>query len=124
VKDALTRNFKGGETNVEIERLFMIWIHEKQMQGESVSSQFIFNRAREIFEDLKRKSPLSSGSQFEEFKASKGWFENFKKRTEIKSVVRHGEAASADTEGAEKFKTKFAESMEEEGYLPQQSVQC
>jgi hypothetical protein len=32
-----------------------------------------------------------------------------------------GEAASAD-EGAEKFKTKFAELMEEEGYLPQQ--QC
>jgi hypothetical protein len=33
-------------------------------------------------------------------------------------VVRHGKAASTDKEGKEKFNTKFAELMEEEGYLP------
>jgi hypothetical protein len=34
-------------------------------------------------------------------------------------VVRHGEAASADEEVEEKFKTLFPEPMEGEGYLPQ-----
>jgi hypothetical protein len=34
-------------------------------------------------------------------------------------VVRHGEAASTNKAGAEKFKTKFAEFMEQEGYLYQ-----
>jgi hypothetical protein len=33
---------------------------------------------------------------------------------------RHEEAASADKEGAEKFTTKFAELIEEEGHFPQQ----
>jgi len=43
------------------------------------------------FCDITRDTP---GTSAEEFKASKGWFDNFKKRTEIHSVVRHGEATS------------------------------
>jgi hypothetical protein len=66
VKDAATMILKGGEINVEIERLLWYGFMKKQMWGESISSQFICNRAREIFEDLKRKPPQSSGSQFEE----------------------------------------------------------
>lgn len=57
VKYAVIMVFKGRKMIVEMDRLHMIRIHEKQMQGESVSSQFICNWARESFEDLKHKSP-------------------------------------------------------------------
>jgi hypothetical protein len=47
-RDASTRIVKG--MIVEMEKLLLIWLHEKQMQGESVSSNS-FVTAREIFED-------------------------------------------------------------------------
>jgi hypothetical protein len=62
-------NFKGSEMATHMDRLLMIQIHEKQMYGVSVSSEFICNITTEISEDLKHKSPQSSGSQVEEFKA-------------------------------------------------------
>jgi hypothetical protein len=51
---------------------------------------------------------LSPDSQFEEVKKC---FEKFRKKTEMKSVVRPGEAASA-----EECRTTFAELVEEEGH--------
>ena len=41
---------------------------------------------------------------------------NVKKRTSIHSVVRHGEAASANKEAAESFVPEFREYMEAEGF--------
>ncbi|XP_068213307.1 tigger transposable element-derived protein 1-like [Palaemon carinicauda] len=41
-----------------------------------------------------------------EFKASRGWFEKFKRHLGIHSVVRHGDAASSDTKVAEVFEEK------------------
>ena len=43
----------------------------------------------------------------EQFKACRGWFDNFKKRTGIHSVVRHAEAASLDVKAAEDFVKTF-----------------
>ena len=43
----------------------------------------------------------------EGFKASRGWFDNFKRRSGIHSVVRHGEAVSSDAKAAEAFATEF-----------------
>lgn len=59
------------------------------------------------------------GSVSEDFRASKGCFESFKQRSEIHSVARHWEVASADVEAVETFKAEFSASMEETGYLPQ-----
>ena len=47
------------------------------------------------------------GSSAAEFKASKGWFDNFKKRTGINIVGRHGEAASSNKNAAEKYVEGF-----------------
>jgi len=69
----------------------MIWIYEKQLAGDSVSEAIICEKAIILYSDITWDTP---GSSAEEFKASKGWFDNFKKRTGIHSVVRHGEAAS------------------------------
>ena len=51
------------------------------------------------------------------FNASKGWFENFNKRFELKNVCLHGEMAPADTDEAEAFvNNKFQAIIEEGGY--------
>jgi hypothetical protein len=48
-----------------------------------------------LHEDLVEKYPGTS-SDTDVFQASRGWFEKFKKRSGIHSVVRHGEAASSN----------------------------
>jgi hypothetical protein len=90
------------------------------MLGESVDGNTICEKIKSVFDDLKRESYQSSGSVFEDFRASKGWFESFKHRSDIYSVVRHGEAASGDAEAAETFKAEFSALIEEESYFPQQ----
>lgn len=37
------------------------------------------------------------------FKASHDWFDNFKKRTDIRSVMRHGETVSINKKAADEF---------------------
>jgi len=73
----------------EVEKLLMVWINKKQLAGDSVSEAIICEKARLLYHDITQDTP---GSCAEEFKASKGWFDNFKKRTGIHSVIRHGEA--------------------------------
>ncbi|KAM3936799.1 tigger transposable element-derived protein 1-like [Leptodactylus fuscus] len=107
----------------EMERLLLIWIKEKELAGDTVTEAIISAKARAIFSDLKNNQPSSSEDQ-NEFKGSHGWFEKFQKRTGIHSVVRHGEASSADTKPAEKFITHFAKLVEEEGYVSQQIFNC
>ena len=74
--------------------------------------------------DLLKDKPGTSGESSEMFKASHGWFDKFKKRTGIHSVVRHGEAASANKEVAEMYVTEFREYVEAEGFVPQQVLNC
>ncbi|XP_056379957.1 tigger transposable element-derived protein 1-like isoform X2 [Hyla sarda] len=98
------------------------------MRGDTVPGHFICERAKCIFEELKAKAESSGDSastnRYETFRASKGWFERFKQRCEVKSVIRHGEAASANHEAADSFKMEFQRLMEDEGYLPQQVFNC
>uniref|UniRef100_A0A3Q1B5X2 DDE-1 domain-containing protein n=1 Tax=Amphiprion ocellaris TaxID=80972 RepID=A0A3Q1B5X2_AMPOC len=55
------------------------------------------------------------------FNASKGWFQKFQKRFGLKNVLLHGEAASANTAGAEAYvNNKFKAIIEEGGYKPEQ----
>ncbi|XP_068231959.1 tigger transposable element-derived protein 1-like [Palaemon carinicauda] len=60
----------------------------------------------------------------QEFKASHGGFDRFRKRTGIHSVVRPGEAASSDKKAAEEFLKKFEKLISREGYIPQQVFNC
>lgn len=62
------------------------------------------------------KDQPGSSNEAAEFKASRGWFEKFKRRTGILSVVRHGEAQSSDAKAAEEFKSQ----MNSEQYVPKQ----
>ena len=70
-----------------------------------------------------KKYPGTSGDT-DVFKASRGWFEKFKKRSGVHSVVRHGEAASANQKAAEEFVQDFSDYVKANGFIPQQVFNC
>ncbi|XP_050079802.1 tigger transposable element-derived protein 2-like [Anopheles maculipalpis] len=69
----------------DVERLLLVWIDEKRLQGETVTQPIICEKAKRIFNELVEKMPLPSNGKVEAFKASNGWFERFKQRTGIQS---------------------------------------
>jgi hypothetical protein len=102
-----------------VEKLLLIWIIEKQCTGDYISEAMISEKAKLIHADL-LKNKAGTSQEGEVFKANHGWFDNFKKRTGIHSVVRHGEGASADKDAANDFVKEFGEFVETGGFLPQQ----
>ncbi|XP_068213367.1 tigger transposable element-derived protein 1-like [Palaemon carinicauda] len=83
-------------------------IHDKR---ETVGETIICEKASRIYDDLKGKEAAEKGetsTPAETFKASRGWLDNFKKRTGIHSVARHEEAASSDLKAVADFITTFA----------------
>ena len=52
-------------------------------------SDIICEKARGLQDDLV-KNYTDMSADTDDFKASRGWFEKFKKRSGIHSVVRHG----------------------------------
>ncbi|XP_018410276.1 PREDICTED: tigger transposable element-derived protein 1-like [Nanorana parkeri] len=108
----------------DVEKLLLVWINEKKLAGDTVSENIICEKAKALHTDLISKLPGTSTENEELFKASRGWFDNFKRRSGIHSVVRHGEAASSDTKAAEAFATEFQKLMVSEGYLAEQVFNC
>lgn len=112
----------------EMERLLLVWLMEKQLAGDTVTESIICEKAREIYGGLVERTPGTSVDEAsqESFKASRGWFDNFKKRSGIHSVLRHGhsEAASTDKKSAKAFIETFAKLVEDEAYIPQQVFNC
>lgn len=107
----------------EMEKLLLMWIEEKKMAGDSVSEAIICKKAKQIHSDLQR-GMLVTSIQSDDFKASRGWFENFKKRSGMHIVVRHEEADSSKKKIAEVFANEFEDLVNSEGYLPQQVFNC
>ncbi|GFY49233.1 tigger transposable element-derived protein 1 [Trichonephila inaurata madagascariensis] len=102
-----------------MEKLLMVWVTEKQLQGDTLTQTIICEKARAIYGNLLKQTPQTSIDEASEesFKASRGWFENFKKRSGIHSVVRHGEAA-------EDYIKKFSDLIKAQGYISQQVFNC
>ncbi|XP_069187166.1 tigger transposable element-derived protein 1-like [Procambarus clarkii] len=103
--------------------MLLIWIHNKELAGDSVLEAIICDKARVLHEDRVKKTPGTLADSID-FISSKGWFDNFSKRSGIHSVVKHGEAASSDNPAAERFIEEFTEFVEAEGYLLQQVFNC
>ncbi|XP_034989663.1 tigger transposable element-derived protein 1-like [Zootoca vivipara] len=108
----------------EVEKLLLIWMKEKQRAGDTVTEAVICEKAKALHADLIQQQAGSSDAEPEVFKASRGWFERFKTRSGVHSVVRHGEAASSDAPAAEKFAPEFLQVVADQGYLPQQVFNC
>ncbi|XP_034954627.2 tigger transposable element-derived protein 1-like [Zootoca vivipara] len=111
------------QTIEEVEKLLFIWINEKQLAGDRISESIICKKALHLHADLIKNTPGTS-AESDIFKASRGWFDNFKRRSGIHSVVRLGEAASANKEDANRFVLAFKDCVEAEGFLPQQVFNC
>nr|KAF6463386.1 tigger transposable element derived 1 [Molossus molossus] len=111
------------QTIEEVEKLLLIWINEKQLAGDSISEAMICEKAKMLHADLLKDTPGKS-AESDSFKASRGWFHKFKKRSGIHGVVRHGEAASSNKVAADNFVTEFQEYVEAEGFVPQQVFSC
>uniref|UniRef100_UPI00358F173F tigger transposable element-derived protein 1-like n=1 Tax=Myxine glutinosa TaxID=7769 RepID=UPI00358F173F len=107
----------------EMEKLLLVWINEKQLVGAAISEGIICEKAKLLHGDLIKDLPGSSADD-DEFKASRGWFEKFKRRSGIHSVVMHGEAASSNKDGAADFVNKFSAFVNTEGYVAQQVFNC
>uniref|UniRef100_A0A2D4Q5L4 HTH CENPB-type domain-containing protein n=2 Tax=Micrurus TaxID=8634 RepID=A0A2D4Q5L4_MICSU len=108
----------------EMEKLLLIFIKEKELAGDSINEVVICEKALQIFSDLNKETPGTSGEGAFTFKASRGWFENFRHRSGIHRITRHGEAASANQEAANKFIKEFSDYVKAEGFLPEQVFNC
>ena len=75
------------QTIEEVEKMLLIWMNEKLLAGVGVSEGIICEQAKQLHDDLLKNDP-STSADTNVFKASKGWFENFKRRSGIQSVVK------------------------------------
>ncbi|XP_063089639.1 tigger transposable element-derived protein 1-like isoform X2 [Cavia porcellus] len=108
----------------EVEKLLLVWLNEKQLAGDSVSGAMICEKARKLHSDLLQEN-LSTCATGDAFKASRGWFDKFRKRSGIHSVIRRVEASSSDRAATETYKKEFTEFMNQaEGYVTQQVFSC
>ncbi|XP_017850602.1 uncharacterized protein LOC108605433 isoform X1 [Drosophila busckii] len=78
----------------DVERLLLLWMDENQIKAESSTRIVICEKAKKIFDELIDNIPATSTLKEEVFKASKGWFENFKKRSKIQGIE---EAANSES---------------------------
>ena len=104
----------------KFEKLLLVLIKEKVLDGDSSSESMICEKALRIHADLLKETPSTSGECESGFtiKACRGWFENSKHRSGIHSFVRHGETASSNKEAAEKYAVEFRDFVNAGGYLP------
>ncbi|XP_068200763.1 putative CENPB DNA-binding domain-containing protein 1 [Palaemon carinicauda] len=108
----------------EMERLLLIWLKDKEIVGDTNTETIICEKASAIYCDLKAAGfggdarESSTDPTTEEFKASRGYFEKFKRRTGIHSVVRHGEASRLKDDIIDQFKFISAVSSTEHHPYP------
>ncbi|XP_055374156.1 tigger transposable element-derived protein 1-like [Condylostylus longicornis] len=103
-----------------MEHALIIWIEDCLDKKIPLSTNIIKQKALRVYTHL-RKDELSSKEEPNlSFLASKGWFENFKKRFSLRNVKLQGEQASADVEAAQKFILEIPRIIEEGEYSADQ----
>ena len=102
----------------KMERLLKMWIDDQNRQNMALSLNLICQKALSIIERLK----VEMGVEDFEFKASKGWFDKFRRRSALHNIKVTGEAASANKEAADKFKPELEKCIEEKGYSKKQVI--
>ncbi|XP_069832131.1 tigger transposable element-derived protein 1-like [Dendropsophus ebraccatus] len=103
---------------IEMERLLVLWLEDQTQRRIPVSLMVIQEKARRLFEALKRERGEESES--EEFVASRGWFMRFKERANFHNIKVQGEAASGDEKAAREFPKALAQIIAEGDYCAQQ----
>ena len=83
-----------------------------------IDPNMVREKSKSLYDNLKQKE--GERSKAEEFNASTGWFDNFRKKFGLKNVKITGEAASVDKEAADEFPDAITKIIEEKGYLLEQ----
>ena len=103
-------------TLIKMEKALNIWIEDLNQRNIPVDSYLIKDKAKTLYDHFSDDENKENNS----FMASKGWFENFKKRFALHNIRMTGEAASADHVAADAYPAEFAKVIEEKGYRPEQ----
>lgn len=98
------------QTLERVERELAGWLQQQRRNGTTLRAGAIRQVAVQLFEDFKTKDKNIS------FQASKGWFEKFKKRYNI----RLSGDLKADPEPTEAYRAELRQYIERRGYQPQQ----
>ena len=84
------------DSNLEkMENALALWIEDQTQKNVPLSSNIVREKAKNIYNLVKKSAEGSSSFKPTTFQASKGWFENFKKRQSLHNV-KIVEVASAD----------------------------
>lgn len=101
---------------IKTEKALNIWIEDLNRRHIPVDTNSIRDKAKSLYEHFSDGETNSKNN----FLASKGWFENFKKRFSLHNLKTTGEAASADHAAAEAYPAEFSKRMKDKGYQPEQ----
>lgn len=99
----------------EMEKRLCIWIDDEIERNMPLSQKIIMQKALSIFNHIENEREDTS----ENFTASRGWFDNFKKRSNLHNIRITGEAASADTVAASNFPATLKAIIERGNYPPE-----
>ena len=111
---------------VRMESALALWISDCSRKNVILDGNIIRQKARSLYDrfamagDEPQPSTSTATPAVEEFMASRGWFDRFQKRYNIRNVSLHGEAALADTEAASTYPATFKKIIEEKGFKPEQ----
>ena len=93
----------------DLDKAVYIWFCQERLRGSPITGPMVQEKAKEMNEKLNLD---------EEFSASQGWLDRWKKRHGVRQLSISGESASADTTEAENFVLSFPAILE--GLSPQQ----
>ncbi|KAK9892255.1 hypothetical protein WA026_019057 [Henosepilachna vigintioctopunctata] len=97
--------------NLEVENALFTWFLQERSGHTPLSGELICEKAKFFYSRITGR---------EDFKASQGWLEKFKKRHGIRQLTISGEKLSADVSAVEPFKLKFLKKIEEMNLVPDQ----
>lgn len=109
-----------------VEKLLLLWINGKQLAESSITETIICEKTRALYGNLLKLNPGTSTEETSPnaFMSSRGWFDNFKKNTGVRIVVRCGEATSSDTKAVEDFPRVFRQLIATDWCVAQHFFNC
>ena len=60
----------------DVEKLLLVWINEKQLAGDTVTENLIYEKAKALYTELMSKLPGTSTENKDGLTASRGCFDN------------------------------------------------
>jgi len=91
---------------IKMEKALNFWLEDLNRKSVPTDSNLICEKARSLYEHFNVDGVGEGTSTGSKFKASKGWFDHFKRRFSLKMFKLASKSASADIVGAEEYKKK------------------